>query len=460
MIKYLVFMSLFISSIVLAQSQIGQDNKIYLIKVKDSINPGTGEFIISSIKKANKEKVALLIIELDTPGGLVQTTRLIVQEILSSKTPIAVNVTPPGAHAGSAGVMITMAAHIAAMAPGTNIGAAHPVGLSPVPSNIQFSKDKDRNNNKENKSKDVVMEKALNDVLAFVKGIAETRKRNVEWALNSVRNSDSITSGEALKKGVIDFVVKDTNELILKLQNYSYKNIKGNPVSLNIKNHSIEELKISFKLRVLSFIANPNIAYLLMLVTLLGVYLELSHPGLILPDVVGVLSGILTLMSFHMLPITTAGIVLLTVGIVLIVLEFVIPGFGALGGGGTLALMLGGVFLIDPIKADFRIAYSLIIVSGIIFGIIVSIIAYFVLSSKKKKIQTGIEGMIGLEGVVYSYDPKKNKGKLKVRGEIWSFQLSDEVKAKSDEVKRFRLNADDQVTVIKQEKLFLVVRKS
>ena len=386
--------------------------KIYVIKIKASINPGTGTFIIDSIKKANKDNAKLLVIELDTPGGLVDTTRLIVQEMLSSKIPIAVNVTPPGARAGSAGAMITMAAHVAAMAPSTNIGAAHPVSMTPTGIGGE----------EEEKGKvDTMTEKIVNDISAFVEGIAKARGRNFKWAIQSVRNSASITADEALKNGVIDFVAKDTNDLIKRADGFTVKNIDGKEEKLNLKGAVIEELPISFKLKLLSFIADPNLAYLLMMLAALGIYLELSHPGMVLPGVVGGLAAILAMMSFQMLPITTAGIILVLLGLALIGVEFFFAGHGVLAGFGTISLMLGGIFLVDPARTDLKVAYSTLFSVGIIFGSIVVLIAYFVLAVRRRPVQTGYDAMIGTRAEVLSYDKGQKQGKLAVRGEIWSF---------------------------------------
>ena len=416
-------------------------DKIYLIKVTTSINPGTGTFIIDTIKKANNDQAKLLIIELDTPGGLVETTRLIVQEMLSSKVPIAVNVTPPGARAGSAGVMITMASHIAAMAPSTNIGAAHPVTMSPT--GIGGGDDKKENT-------DVMTQKIVNDISAFVEGIAKERGRNVKWAIDSVKKSSSITADDALKNGVIDLIVKDSNELVERSEGRVVRFIDGKTQKLSLKGATIEEIRPSFKLKLLSFIADPNLAYLLMMLAALGIYLELSHPGLILPGVVGGISGILAMMSFQMLPITAAGLVLLIAGFILIGLEFFVTAHGILGGGGTLALVLGGIFLLDPSKTDLRVSYSMIFTVGILFGSIVIAIAYFILRVRRRPAQTGYEGMIGMKAKVVSYDRSKGDGRAMIRGELWHFVLKS---------KDIDLNVEEMVVIKSFDGMTLIVDK-
>ena len=422
------------------------NNKIYVIRIKGSINPGSGTYIIESIKKANQDKVKLLVIELDTPGGLVETTRGIVQEMLSSNVPIAVNVTPPGARAGSAGVMITMAAHIAAMAPSTNIGAAHPVSISPT----GFGSKKGKDNGASGQSQDVMMDKVVNDISAFVEGIAKARGRNFEWAIESVRKSSSITAGDALKNRVIDFIVKDTDELVKRLEGFKVKYIDGRTENISLKRAVVEELPISFKLRLLSFIADPNLAYLLMMLAALGIYLEFSNPGLILPGVAGGIAGVLAMMSFQMLPITTAGIVLLVLGLILIGLEFFVAGNGILAGGGSLALILGGVFLVDTAKTNITVADSTILGVGILFCTIVVLIAVFVLSVRKKPIQTGYDSMIGLTVDVISYDRKSSQGKVSVSGEIWTFVPED---------KTVKFTKGEKVIISTRKGMVFIVKK-
>ncbi len=422
---------IFLFFIVLFGLNLSAQEKIYLIKIRSSINPGSGKYIIDSIEKSEQDKVKLLIIELDTPGGLVETTRGIVQKMLSSKIPIAVNVTPPGARAGSAGVMITLASHIASMAPSTNIGAAHPVAVSPD-------------------SKDALMEKVVNDISAFVEGIAKARGRNVSWAIDSVRNSVSITADEALKNKVIDFISKDSLDLVEKADGRTVRYIDGNTQKLDLKDAVIEELKPSLKLRLLSFIADPNLAYLFMMLAALGIYLELSHPGLILPGVVGGLSGILTMMSFQMLPISTAGIILLILGLLLIGAEFFVTAHGILGAGGTVALILGGIFLIDPSKTEVGVSYSTLIMVGLVFGAAVVLIAYYVLSVRKQPVQTGYEGMIGTKAIVVSYSPEKADGRIQTRGELWHFRLKKKGTA---------LSVGDEVVIKDADGMTFIVEK-
>ena len=207
---------------------------------------------------------------------------------------------------------------------------------------------------------------------------------------------------------------------------------------------------MSFKLTILSFFADPNIAYLLMMLAALGIYLELSNPGLIVPGVVGGISGILAMMSFHMLPITAAGVLLLVGGLILITLEFFVPGFGILGAGGTVSLVLGGIFLVDPVKTDITVSYSILVPVGILFGSIVVLVAFFVLSARKRVVLTGYNAMFGLKAEVLSFNAKKQRGKLAIRGEIWTFTSQDE---------NIELVKGDEVVIKDKEGMILIVNK-
>ena len=394
-------------------------NSIHIVKVDTSINPASAKYIISSLNKANKEKANLFVIELNTPGGLVKSTRDIVRNILNSKVPVAVNVTPSGAHAGSAGVMITLSANVAAMAPGTNIGAAHPVSM--------FSNFKD-------KEKNVSQEKAVNDISSFVKSIAVTRNRNSKWAQNSVLNNSTLIPSEALSKNVIDFVVKDTSELINILNNYQYTNTNGELNTIMTQGANIIYEEMSFKDRIINFFADPNFAFFLMVFAALGLYLEFSHPGLILPGIVSGISFILFLMSIQILPITATGSILIFSGLALIISElFITSGF--LGLGGSVSIILGGIFFIDPMQSDLKISSFVLWSLGLFLIVSVLFITYLIYKSKKRKISKGVSSTMGVIASdelvlaeVVEFDNKKKTGKVIINSEYWNFKSDDLLK--------------------------------
>jgi membrane-bound serine protease (ClpP class) len=300
--------------------------QVLLLKLDGAINPAAADFIQLGIEKASALNDECLILQLNTPGGLLTSTRLIVGSILESKIPIVVYVAPGGAHAGSAGVFITMAAHIAAMAPGTNIGAAHPVDI-------------------QGKMDSVMGEKVTNDAAAFVRTIAEKRKRNLNWAEEAVRKSQAITETEALKLNVIDLIAKNTGDLLDQIDGKQVETTKGTAI-LRTKGARIEQMEMSWTEKILDLLSDPNIVYILFMLGTYGLMFELYNPGSIFPGIVGVISLILAFYSMHTLPINYAGLALIIFGIVLFLLEIKIVSHGLLAVGGALSLFLGSIMLI------------------------------------------------------------------------------------------------------------------
>ena len=276
-----------------------EPNDIYIIRIADAISPGTSEFIKSGIKTAEENAAACIIIELDTPGGLAESMRLIVQKILASRVPVVVFVSPSGARAASAGVMITMAADVAAMAPGTNIGAAHPVGAG--------GKDIDG----------TMSEKIINDMVAQAKSVAEKRGRNAKWVEDAIRESVSVTETEALKENIIDIIAKDMDDLIQQLNGREIKD-RG---KLDLDDANKVVLEETLRTKILRTISNPNIAYILMMIGLAGLYFELSHPGAIFPGVIGAIALILAFFAMQTLPVNYAGILLIVLAIIFFIME-------------------------------------------------------------------------------------------------------------------------------------------
>jgi len=391
-LRYGLLLTLF-PSIVFAQ-------KVISIKVDGTINPATADFIHGGIKKAATEKASCLLIHLNTPGGLLKSTRVIVSDILNSPVPVIVYVSPGGAHAGSAGVFITMAAHIAAMAPGTNIGAAHPVALQAVMDST-------------------MNEKTTNDAAAFIRSIAEKRKRNVEWAENAVRKSHSYSETEALEYSVIDFIARDDEEL-LNIVHGKQVAINSGLITLQTKGAKIESLEMTFIGKLLDTISDPNIAYILFLLGMYGLLFELYSPGAILPGIVGVISLILAFYSMHSLPVNYAGLALIIFAIILFLLEIKIVSHGLLAIGGIVSLLLGSMMLIrsdsglDMARISRGVIYAATAVSALFFLFVLS----FGIRAQRSKVVTGIEAMIGNTGeVIEILNPT---GTVRVNGEIWN----------------------------------------
>ncbi|SHH53582.1 membrane-bound serine protease (ClpP class) [Chryseolinea serpens] len=385
--------------IVLIPSLLLAQKKVVSIQIDGTINPASAEFIHRSIEKAGKENAECLVIQLNTPGGLLKSTRVIVSDILESPVPIVVFVSPGGAHAGSAGVFITLSAHIAAMAPGTNIGAAHPVDL-------------------QGKLDTVMSEKVTNDAAAFIRSIAEKRKRNVKWAEESVRKSISITEKEALKKDVIDLIAENTEALL--------DQIDGKPVTVASKTKTLETRDAKIELvemgmfeKILDLISDPNVAYIFLLLGLYGMLFELYNPGAILPGIVGIICLTLAFYSMHTLPVNYAGLLLIVFGVILFLLEIKIVSHGMLTLGAIVSLLLGSMMLIRP---DAELAFQ-----HLSWGVIISAVGFSALfflvvlgmgiRAQRLKPVTGVEGMIGEIGE--SLEVLNPVGTVRVHGEMW-----------------------------------------
>ena len=388
-----IIVLLFLSFLLHAQKAIS-------ITIDGSINPAVASFIKNAIDLAKDQKAECLVIQLNTPGGLLKSTRVIVSSILESPVPVIVYVSPGGAHAGSAGVFITMSAHIAAMAPSTNIGAAHPV-------NIQGGIDSTMN------------EKATNDAAAFIRAIAEKRKRNFQWAEDAVRKSVSITETEALQMNVIDLVARNEQELLKMINGKGVELNNDSNKTLQTANLKVETVEMSFIENVLNAISDPNIAYILMMLGFYGLLFELYSPGAIAPGVIGGICLILAFYSMHTLPLNYAGLALIIFAIILFVLEVKIVSHGILGTGGTIALALGSMMLIRTESAlEFmRISWEVIISTTVVTAIFFLFLIVMVVKAHKAKPITGMEGIVGEIGeTLANLDPT---GVIRIHGEIW-----------------------------------------
>lgn len=401
--------------------------EVMLIVVNGVINPVASEYIQKSIKKASDMKAELLIIQLDTPGGLDTSMRSIVKEINSSDIPIVVYVSPSGARAASAGVFITLSAHIAAMAPGTNIGAAHPVAIG-------------------EKMDKKVAEKAVNDAVAYIKSIAEQRGRNVKWAEDAVRKSASITESEALKNKVIDLVADNIQDLLAKINGHKVR-IANEERVINTVNVNIVKEEMGIRHRILNFISDPNVAYLLLLIGFYGIFFELTNPGSIFPGVLGGICLVLAFYSFQTLPVNYAGLLLILIGIILFILEVKVVSYGMLTIGGIISMVLGSLMLYDSPFPFMRLSYSIVIPAAIITAIFFVITFRLAYKAYKRKPVTGQEGLIGVIGIAKS-DISREGGMVFVRGEYWT--------AYSDDF----ITKDDKIMVEEVKGLKLKVRKA
>jgi len=384
-------------------SGLASANEVYIIKVSGSINPAVADFIEKGINKASADGVSCIIIEIDTPGGLAESMRKIVMAIYASKVPVVSYVSPSGARAASAGVMITIAADIAAMAPGTNIGAAHPVGAG---------------------GKDIsgkMSEKVINDMVAQVKSIAQKRGRNAEWAEKAVRESVSVTETEALKENVIDIVAKDLDDLIRQINGRKIES-KGVLKLDNPKRTLIEE---DLRTKILKTISDPNIAYILMMIGLAGLYFELSHPGAVLPGVVGGIAIILAFFAFQTIPVNYAGFLLIVLALVFFIMEMKISSYGLLSIAGITSLLLGSLMLFEGNGTDMGLSWTVLVPTLMVVSGFFVVISGLVFRSHLLKPRTGESGLVGEIGVVK--ESIMPEGKVLVHGELWKAISKDPI---------------------------------
>jgi membrane-bound serine protease (ClpP class) len=375
--------------------------KVLSITIDGTINPASASFIERSIQKAAKQNAQCLLIHLNTPGGLLKSTRVIVGAILDAPLPIVVYVSPGGAHAGSAGVFITLAAHVAAMAPGTNIGAAHPVSEGQMDTTMN--------------------DKVTNDAAAFVRTIAEKRSRNIAWAEEAVRKSVSLTGSEAVQQKVVDLLAIDTRQLLEQIDGRTVE-LRVGTATLHTRTASIDSLDMSFSEKILNIISDPNLAYMLLMLGFYGLLFELYNPGAIFPGIAGVLGLVLGLYALHTLPVNYAGLALIIFGIILFLLEIKITSHGLLTIGGIVSLLLGSLMLIrdDTAFPILKISTTVIISTTAVTALFFLFVVGAGIRAQRGKPVTGLEAFIGETGVVL--EPLDPLGNVRVHGEIWQAQ--------------------------------------
>ena len=407
---FIAFILLFAGSVLLAQDSTKVSEKpkpaqssgrvVTMIKIQSAIGPITTREIAGAIRRSQKMNAEALVIELNTPGGQMESTWDIIREILASEVPIAVYVYPPGSRAASAGVFITYAAQIAAMAPQTNIGSAHPVGMGGA--NIDST----------------LGEKVTNDAVAKIKTLANKRGRNMEWAEDAVRKSVSITEFEAVKLNVVNLVAADPEDLLAKIEGDSV-DVSSGKVVIHSKDARIEELNIGVADQILTIISDPNIAYILMAIGMLGLYFEFANPGAVLPGVIGGISLILALFSFQALPIRFAGVLLIILAMILFLLEVKSARHGILGAGGVLSLFFGSLMLVNDTEFPYKgISLSVVIPTVIVFSLFFFLAAYLAVRTHKRKVTTGETGLKG-ETALTKTPIGPNGGRVFVHGELW-----------------------------------------
>lgn len=389
--------------------------RILSLTINSPIHPVTAELILKALERARAEKAELLIIKLNTPGGLDSSMRAIIEGIVNSPVPVAAFVYPHGARAASAGFFIGVSCDIFAMAPGTNTGAAHPVGIALT----------DQNQDK------TMAEKVTHDAAAFIRTLAEKRGRNLQMAEDAVRKSLSYTEQEALKGKLIDLVVNSQEELIQALDGRQIKRFDGRLEELHLANIPVEEIPLSFRQKLLMTIADPNLAYILLMLGLLGLYFEFANPGAVIPGVVGGISLLLAFFSFQILPVNLVGLLLILLGTILFLLEVKVHSYGALTMGGIISLFLGSIMLIKAPIPELRPSLKFIVPVALGVSLVFIFLVFLVIKAHARKILTGKEGMVGEIGTALtSFAPE---GKVLVHGEIWK-AVSDDVIQRGDKI--------------------------
>ena len=404
------------------------EKTVDLIVVDAMINPGIADFIHESLAAAERDGARALIIQLDTPGGLLDSTKSIVKDLLGSAVPVIVYVAPSGAGAASAGVFVTMAANLAAMAPGTNIGAAHPV--SGQGSDIGGD----------------MREKVENFTASLSKTIAQERGRNVEWAEKAVRESVSITEQEALKLHVIDIVAANRDDLLRQASEREVT-IQGTKRRLDVSGATFVVREMRLKQKFLNILANPNVAYLLMMAGLLGLYVEFTHPGVFFPGIAGGICLLLGMAALQVLPINYSGLALIGLGLALLISELFLPSFGILGVGGIVAFVLGSLLLFDTPESNLAVDRNIVYAAAATFAGFTLLVSYLVVRSQRRKPALGREGLVGEVGEVRQrIAPDSPAGRIFVHGEYWN--------ADADRI----IEVGERVEVVRVDGMRLTVR--
>ncbi len=383
--------------------------EVLKIVVDDTIQPITEEYIGRALAEAERSKDQALLIELNTPGGLLDSTRHIIEKILASPVPVIIYVTPGGSRAASAGFFILESADVAAMAPGTNTGAAHPVTLGG------------------GKVDDVMKEKMENDAAALMRSVVSKRGRNVEIAESTVRQSKSFTEQEALSQKLIDYVASNEPDLLKQMQGKAVKRFDGKTVTLNLNADPIRTFDMTLKQRILAFIMDPNIAFILLAVGALALYAEFNHPGAVVPGTVGIVFILLAIFALNLLPVRFAAVVLILASFALFALEAKFSAHGVLAIGGMVTMILGGLLLVDAPIPEMRVRFITALAVSIPLGAITVFLMSIALKARANKIVTGAQGLVGEIGIAQT--PLSPHGKVFVHGEIWNATSNTNVAA-------------------------------
>lgn len=418
-----------------AQTDQKNHPKIFLLTIHSTINPATADYFEQGVDQAINEHASAVILMLDTPGGLDKSMRDIIQKILSSPIPIVTYVAPSGARAASAGTYILYASHIAAMAPGTNLGAATPIAFAPI----------SPQENKATKSseEETAKQKMLNDANAYLRSLAELRGRNIQWAGKAINQSASISAEEALKEHVINLIANDVSDLLKKINGMKI-NIQSKEFILTTDHAKVETISANWRTQFLSIITDPNIAYILLLIGVYGIFFEFFNPGFILPGVIGALALLIALYALQLLPINYVGLTLIFLGIVFLISEAFLPS-GALAFGGIVSFVMGSILLFDSHTSNIKIAYSIILTVTAITAAFFIFIINIVIRARFRPVVSGSEQLIGTHAkIIYN---EQGHPLIRISSELWQVESTEP------------LQEGQEVIITQRKGLILVVKK-
>lgn len=367
-----------------------------LLEIKGGIGPATQEFIRNGLAKAAEQQAQVVILQIDTPGGLSKSMRGIIKAILASPVPVITYVAPSGARAASAGTYILYASHVAAMAPGTNLGAATPVSIGGAPGP---GRTKEKEGKNKTKKPSAAKQKALNDARAYIRSLAQLRHRNVKWAEQAVTKAESLSAEEAVKLNVVNFIAKNISALLQKADGMKV-NVQGQIETLHTSHLTLKHILPGWRSKFLAVITDPSVAYILLMIGFYGLFFEFANPGFIVPGVVGGIALLLALYAFQLLPINYAGLALILLGIVFIIAEAFVPSFGALGIGGVISFVIGSILLLKTDMLQYRIPLYLVIIVSVVSAAFFLLVLNMALRSHRRPVVSGSESVVGQRGKI------------------------------------------------------------